>query len=119
MPELDFGLTESPAQQHAAASHQRWKIDQSLPAILELNTKRLELTLAFVDLARQGLSFALELLATVVRLIRALRQRNVVERDNRLSPTLMQTDDVRHDPSDERQCAIGLFDGEELHLVRV
>ena len=119
MPELDFRLPQSPAQEHAPASHQRWEIDQSLPPILELNTKRLELTLAFVDLARQGLSFALELLATVVRLIRALRQRNIVERHDRLSPTLMQTDDVRDDLSDERQCAIGLFDGEELHLIRV
>jgi hypothetical protein len=66
MPELDLGLAEPPAEQHAASRQLAGKIHESEPPILELDPQVVQLALVAIDLARQRLRVALELPGALV-----------------------------------------------------
>ena len=115
MPVLHRGLAEPPAQEHAPAVHLARKVDQTDPPVLELDAERIELALELVDVARDGLDLPLQGGGAGVGVIGTHAGAQQIQLDDRLLPARVRAHDVLDDPPDERQRAIRVIDGEELH----
>jgi len=115
VPELDFGLTEAPAQEHRPAVHLARKVHEAEPRIFQLNSQILELPLIAVDLASQGLHRPLQHFGAFARLIATIARRDEVELEDRFTPTAVLLHDVVDNLANEGQRAVCLLDGEQLH----
>src|ERR1035437_2267378 len=116
MPELDRGLAELPAEQHGTAIEFARKVDQPDAAVLQLDVERFELHLKAVDLPSDLLDAAFERYDARIGKLRMHTSRNQVELDDRFLPAPVLANDVLDDFPDERKGAIGLVDGEKLHV---
>jgi hypothetical protein len=118
VPELDFGLAEAPAEEHLAPAHLAGEVDESEPRILELDAEVLQLALVSVDLTRKRLDDTLQGARPLVRLIGPGAGSNQVELQDGLSPTTVLLHDIVYDLADQRERAIRVFDGEQLHDLK-
>src|SRR5436190_9515013 len=119
VPELDLGLAEAPTEQDAPTVHLAREIDEPKAAILEINAQLLELMLKSVDLTREHLCLALQLLGALARLSGACCRRHEIELEDFLAPEAVLSHHVFHDLANERKGSIRAFDGEQHHVAEV
>jgi hypothetical protein len=117
VPELDLRLAEAPTQQYRTAIHLAGKIDETEPAILQLNAKLLELLLKSVDLAGERLRVTLQLFRTLAGLAGTRGGRDEIQLEDLLAPESMLTHHVLDDLPNEGKRAIRAFDSEEQRHV--
>src|SRR3954466_10132557 len=101
VPELDFALAQPPAQQHAPAPDFAREIDETHASVFEKDAELLELALIAIDLARERLGIALELLRAFARFIGTRRRRDEIELEDLFAPQPVLAHDVLDDPTNE------------------
>src|SRR5262245_55504740 len=98
-----------PAQEDLATVHLTGKVHQAKKGVLELNAKHLELPLIPLDLTREALRSALQLLGASPRVVDSSRRGDEVKLQESLTPTAMRPHHILDDFANERQRAVCLI----------